>query len=367
MSVNPDILVIGGGVIGSATARALAIAGHRVTVVDPGGAAGQGWQAAAGLLTPQIEGREEDPLFDFGVAGRAWYVDHHEELVSGTGMTFDLMLGGVIRLALDDAEAEQLREVVAWQRQHGHYAEWLDPDEVREQWPSLGECRGALLAPRDGALDPARLVQALIIEGNRLGVRRVEDRVTGLINQRGRIAGAQGRETWTADVTILAAGAWSGRLTGLPRPVSVEPIRGQMLAMPRPRSLDDLIVFGRGHYVLTRGEEVVAGSTMEHVGFTLGVTDEGLDEIRTAVATLCPTLATAEASRTWSGLRPVTPDGLPIIGREPRVEGLWYATGHGRQGVLLAGITGVVLAQMIAGEATLEHVQAFRPERFWSR
>jgi glycine oxidase len=139
-----------------------------------------------------------------------------------------------------------------------------------------------------------------------------------------------------------------------------------MLAIPRPRGLGDLVLYGRGHYVLTRGDEVWAGATMEHAGFSAETTEEGVNTIRAAADKLCAPIHAAPVIRTWAGLRPGTPDGLPIIGPEPRAKGLWYASGHGRNGVLLAGVTGVILAQMMAGEATMESIAAFRPERFWN-
>jgi glycine oxidase len=211
------------------------------------------------------------------------------------------------------------------------------------------------------------LVQALIVDGNRLGVRRLDDRIARLEIVNGHATGAAGRDRYSAGRVVVAAGAWSGRLEGLPRPVSVEPIRGQMAAIHRPRTLPDFIAYGHDHYLLTRGEEIVAGSTMEHVGFTAEVTTEGLAGIKAGADRICPELAGLPIARSWAGLRPGTPDGLPIIGQEPRVQDLWYATGHGRNGVLLAGITAVVLRQQMSGETTLEAVRAFRPERFWSR
>ena len=104
---------------------------------------------------------------------------------------------------------------------------------------------------------------------------------------------------------------------------------------------------------------------MEHAGFDASVTPAGLAHIFSSVSALCPALAGLDVIRTWAGLRPVTPDGLPVIGREPRLEGLWYATGHGRNGVLLAGITGLILAQLISGETPGRRLAPFRPERFF--
>lgn len=366
MPVNPDVLIIGGGVVGSACARELALQGRSVTVVEPGGQDGQGWQAAAGLLAPQIEAGEEDPLVEIGLAGREWYVSHREALEAAGGARIGLALTGILSLAETEDQEERLKARVAWQRQHGMFCDWLSPDEVAEQWPWLGPVRGALHAPEDGALDPARLVAALRAEGRRLGVRTLTDRIEALDVAGGRVTGARGGDRYSAGTVVLAAGAWSGRIAGVPRPVSVEPVRGQMIALARPSALgEDVIVYGHGHYLLTRGDEVIAGSTMEHVGFVPETTADGVAAIRDGAVRLCPPLRGSNPLRTWAGLRPGTPDGLPIIGKEPRLEGLWYATGHGRNGILLAGVTGVVLQQMMAGEATLEGVAAFRPERFW--
>lgn len=367
MSVNTDVLIIGGGVVGSACAWEFQRAGRSVTVVDPGGTAGVGWQAAAGLLAPQVEAGPDSPLLGLGLAGREYYATHAELLQESTGIDIALRLSGILHLAGSEAEADELREKVAWQRQHGLYCDWLSDTEVEEGWPWLSRVAGALLAPNDGQLDPAKLVQALIVDGNRLGVRRVEDQIRTLRFDGRRLVAAEGSERYSAAMVILAAGAWTGRIDGLPRPVSVEPIRGQMIAMPRPRSLEEFTVYGRGAYLLTRGEEVIAGSTMEHAGFVPDVTDEGVRGIKSAADGVCPVLAETGIARSWAGLRPGTPDGLPIIGPEPRVDGLWYATGHGRNGVLLAGITAVMLLQLLAGEATLEPATPFRPERFWER
>lgn len=352
--------------VGSACARELAQTGLEVTVVDPGGTFGQGWQAAAGLLSPQVETGENNPLLEIGLAGREYYVTRREELEDVSGITLGLELGGITNLAYTEAQADRLKEIVAWQRQHGLYCNWLSPEEVEDQWPWLARTAGALFAPADGSLDPRRLVEALIADGERLGVKRVADRITGLVSEGERVIGATGANEYRAGMVLIAAGAWSGRLESLPRPVSVEPVRGQMIALPRPEGLEDFASFGDDHYLLTRGDEILAGASMEHAGFAVEVTDDVVSRIHQAAVRICPAVSEAKVTRSWAGLRPGTPDSLPIIGKEPLVEGLWYATGHGRNGVLLAGITGIVLQQMMANEATLGSVEAFRPERFWN-
>lgn len=361
-----NVVVIGGGIVGSAVARELAQRGRGVTVLEAGPLEGRGWMAAAGLLAPQIEAHVEDPLLAVGLAGREYWDEHRGRLEAALGGPLDWVRSGILHLAADEAEAHRFREQVARQRQQGLVCDWLLPADVAERWPWMTGAHGGLWAPQDGAVDPVRLVEALMADGTRLGVRRVTDQATGLDIAQGRVTGVLGLERHPADTVVIAAGAWSGRLTGLPRPISVEPVRGQMLALARPPGLGDVIVYGEGHYLLTRGGEVLVGATMEHAGFSAATTPEAIARIRTAAGTLCPPIREAPVARTWAGLRPGTPDGLPILGPEPRLPGLWYATGHGRNGVLLAGITGVMLAQLMAGEATFESAHAFRPDRFWN-
>jgi glycine oxidase len=138
-----------------------------------------------------------------------------------------------------------------------------------------------------------------------------------------------------------------------------------MAAFPWPAAARRAIVYGRGGYLVARGDEAIAGSTMEYAGFHAEVTSAGLARVFASATALCPTLTGAEVRRTWAGLRPVTPDGLPIIGAEPRLRGLWYATGHGRNGILLAGLTGVLVRQILTGDTPMEDLGPFAPDRFW--
>jgi glycine oxidase len=172
-------------------------------------------------------------------------------------------------------------------------------------------------------------------------------------------------ERFSADDIIIAAGAWSGRIEGLPRPLSVEPVRGQMAAFPWPSGTQRAILYHQHGYVLARGNEALIGSTMEYAGFDSSVTDSGQQRIWSAVRELCPPLGTRPESRSWAGLRPVTPDGLPIVGPAPDLSHLWYATGHGRNGILLAAITAILLQQMIRGDPVHEHARVLDPSRMW--
>lgn len=366
LSSSHDVIVIGGGALGAACARELASTGRTVLVLEAGGHQGQAWRAAGGMLAPQIEADANDPLLTLGLAAR----DHYQPLAAAlhetTGVDLGLWQEGIARVAGSEAEAAGLRAKVEWQRGQGHRCEWLEPDEVRRRWPWLGPTAGALWAPRDGALDPERLVGALLADAQRLGavmvsdravrIERAGDKVTGVIGETGR---------YSAEHVVLAAGAWSGLLENLPRPLPVQPVRGQMAALPWPAAVPRAILYHKDCYLLARGGEAIVGSTMEAVGFRPLVTSAGLAQIFAATMLLYPSLIRAKVRRTWAGLRPMTPDGLPIIGAEPTTSGLWYATGHGRNGILLAGITGVLVRQLVDREVPGVGLQAFAADRFY--
>jgi glycine oxidase len=360
-----DVVVIGGGAVGAACARELALAGRRVLVLDPGGESGQAWRAAAGMLAPQIEADGSDPLLKFAVAARDHYAGLAAALRESTGIDIGLWQEGIARVAADQHEAQELRSKVISQQQEGYLAAWLDPGQVQSRWPWLGPTAGALWSERDGALDPLLLVEAFLQDLRRRGGQVLQERVTAIEHAAGRISAVvTDKGMHVAPDVVLAAGAWSGQVEGLPRPIPVLPVRGQMAALPWPGGVGRAIVYHRDSYLLARGNEAILGSTMEYVGFKPEVTQDGVARIFAATVALCPALARAKVRRTWAGLRPVTPDGLPIIGPEPRLPGLWYATGHGRNGILLAGLTGQVIRQLLDSQDPPAEVRAFSPTRF---
>ena len=359
-----DVAVIGAGVVGAACARAVALRGLAVAVFEPGPDPGAASPASAGMLAAQIEPVDADS-FSLAVRARDLYEPLAPLLRQTTGIDIGFWRPGIASLAFDDAVENRLKTEVAAQRQAGLRCDWLEPEDVHERWPgAAAECRGALFASEDGALDPQGLVRASLADARRLGATLVAEKVTAVTVAAGKATGvmtAQG--TTTAGHVVIAAGAWSPTIGALPRPLRVEPVRGQMAATPWPPATPAAILYDGERYVLTRGAEALLGSTMEHAGFDCHVTNDGLAQIFRGAVRLLPALMQAPVLRTWAGLRPLTPDGRPIVGRDPEIERLWYATGHGRNGVLLAVLTGEIIGDFVSTGKTSVDLAAWQPGR----
>ena len=364
---HPDILIVGGGVIGAACARALARRDVSVTVVEAGDRPGSATPAAAGMLAPFAEAEPEDPLLALCVGARDLYGDLARELEEETGVDIQLRTDGIVQLAFTEEAASRSKSAIAWQRQIGFATEWLPPEEVRQRVPGAGpDILGAALAPEDGGLSPRALRNACIKSAELRGAQVVRGAlVEEILIEGGRVRGVRTADgVHSAGAVVLAAGCWSGRIAGLPRPIPVEPIRGQMAALDWPLGEPPAIVYGGGGYVLERDGEAIAGSTMEQAGFATGTTEEGLRLVYRYMRRIFPALAGKPVKRTWAGLRPVTPDKHPILGPDPEVPNLWYATGHGRHGILLAGITGDIVAQLYVGEEVEQDLSSMVVDRF---
>jgi glycine oxidase len=359
-----DIAVIGAGAVGAACARAAARRGLQVAVFEPGPDPAAASPASAGMLAAQIEPIDE-PLLALSVRGRDLYEPLAPELRETTGIDIGFWRAGIASVAFDEAATDRLKEDAARQRQAGLRCDWLDESEVRERWPGAArDCRGALFAPEDGAVDPQALTRACLADARRLGATLRVERVTAVQTANGRVTGVvTPRGATPVEHVVVAAGVWSSQIAGLPRPLLVEPVRGQMAATPWPAGIPTAILYHDHCYVLARGADALLGSTMEHAGFDCRVTNEGLAQIFRGAERLLPALLHQTVRRMWAGLRPVAADGLPIVGPDPDVAHLWYATGHGRNGILLAALTGEIIADLLTKAETDMDIAPLRIDR----
>lgn len=366
---SPDLVVVGGGVVGLAVAREAARRGLAVTVVERGEPGRAASWAAAGMLSPFGEAREGGPFLDFGLAALDAWPDWAAELEEESGTDLAYRRSGKLRVALDAEERKRLEARRAWARERGVAHTWLEPDEALAECPELSRrVTGGLLLADDHRVDNRRLGDALLESARVRGVQvragtpvsSVElkgDRVRGVILEDGSKV--------PAGAVLLAAGAWSATIGGLPSPLPVRPVRGQILGLlpgrlPSPRVLESASV-----YLVPRpGGRLVAGATQEEVGFDPGLTADGVRSLLAAAIELVPALAGASLHELWYGFRPGTPDGNPILGPDPRGDGLFVATGHFRNGILLAPVTARVLGALLAGEAGAAIPEAFLPRRF---
>jgi glycine oxidase len=261
-----------------------------------------------------------------------------------------------------------MRSRYEWQQTEGLEVEWLTGDQARRLEPSISDkvvC--GLRFPRDFQVENRRLISALVRANEELGVQLV----TGLSVKAIRIKGEKvcGVETGGGFVdsptVVVAAGAWSSQidLPGLP-PFEIEPVRGQMLCFAAHAHIARHVIYSsRGYLVPRRDGRVLAGSTAEHVRFDKSVTREGIDTIQSMAVEIVPGIAALPMIDSWAGFRPRAKDGLPVLGSSAKTAGLFYATGHYRNGILLAPITGKVLADEIVDGIRPTSLEAFSPNR----
>ena len=341
--------------MGCATAFALSRrTGVEVVVVERALPGAEASSAAAGILGAQIEGHEPGEHFDMLCRARAAYPAFAAELKAETGIDVGYKRCGVLKVALDGETTGPLEGLVGWQRRAGMNAELLDGAGARKIEPMLGErVTAAAYFPDDAQVEPPVLLRALATAiARRPGVEiRTGVTVRGLLSEGDRCLGvALDSGELRADATVLAAGSWSSLVAGLPAGLpEVKPVRGQLVQLderpPRVRA----IVFGPGGYVVPRGDgRVICGSTMEQVGYRREVTAAGVHGIlRTALA-LVPSLGDAQLGPAWASFRPFA--DAPLIGASP-LPGLFLATGHHRNGILLAPETGARVAALVLGES----------------
>ena len=363
-----DVAVVGGGPIGLASAWRAAVRGLRTVVLDAGEPGA--WHIAAGMLAPTAEAEfGERALLELGLRSAAAYEAFCAELAEVSGRDPGLRQVGTLVVARDADEAEALERLLAFRRSLGLEVERLRPSQARRAEPALAPTiRLALDVAGDHSIDPRRLVAALADGLERSGGELRRARVRSLRSAGSRVDGVEldGGDVLQAEAVVLAAGVSTPAIEGVPDAVPVRPVKGQVLRLRDPRGpgLVERTIRGEQCYLVPRGDgRYVLGATMEERGFDTAPTAGGVYELVRDMSEVVPGVLELEIDELDAGLRPATPDNLPAIGHGA-LDGLVWATGHHRNGILLAPVTAELVAGALAGERLPDWAAAADPARF---
>lgn len=356
---HADVAIIGGGLVGLLTARELALSGAAVTVLDRGQPGRESSWAGGGILSPLYPWHYPDPVSELARWSQEIY-PHLCDTLSGTGVDPQWTRSGMLLLDGDAAAGE------AWAGRYGSRLEVLTAREAAGVEPALrgrfedGACR----LPDVAQVRNPRLLEALRRDLAARGVRLHGHRpVTRLRREGGRVTGVEtDAGPVEAGSVVLAAGAWSaGLAAGLPVPLPVRPVRGQMLLFRAPPGMLGHIVLDGGRYLIPRRDgRILAGSTMEEVGFDTGTTSPARTAIMRFARQRLPELAHCPIEWQWAGLRPGSPAGVPFIGPYPGIAGLFLNAGHFRNGVVMGPASARLLADLVAGRPPILDPEPYR-------
>ncbi len=363
------VLIIGGGIIGSAIAWRLASEKAQVTVFERGRLGQEASWAAAGMIAPQAEAEGPGPFVNYCVRARVALEAILDRLRAESGIDPEYDDAGMLYVALNADERDQLAARARWQREAGLSVDEISGAQARALAPVLSpEVIYALSFPTDRRLDNRKLTQAYVNAAMRAGAEFVEGAQVDEIAANGGTPALRLSDgsTHRADAIVNAAGAWAAQIRGLEADrIPMRPVRGQIICFEaRPGLLGPSIFSMRGILVPRRDGRILAGSTREEAGFNKSVTMDGMERIVHGVRSLVTGLADTPFREAWAGLRPATPDLLPVLGPSPNVAGVFYAGGHFRSGILLSALTGELIANMVLGRRLEMDLAPFSPARF---
>ncbi len=370
-----DVVIIGGGVIGLTIARSLVWRGVRsVTLVERARFGAEASSSAAGILAPQVEADRNDELFRLMCASRDLYPWFADALREEVDVDVELDRTGTLYLGFSGQDEIEFKRRLMWQTEQGLRIELLAASDARTIEPHISErVRCALRFPNDWQVENRKLVEALVRANDKFGVCMLEEcEVKSVRIENDQVQGVQTSKGSIATKTVvMAAGAWSSFVdspdVSLPG-ILIEPVRGQMLCFKSATAQTLHVLYtARGYVVPRRDGRLLAGSTSDHVGFDKRVTVDGIGNIRSAAAEIIPALRHLSLFDSWAGLRPRAEDDFPVLGPASEIGGLFYATGHYRNGILLAPITGELIAEAIVTGLPSISLTPFLPDRFWHK
>jgi glycine oxidase len=362
-----DVAIAGAGLIGSSIAFELAQAGLKVAIFDRGEPGREASWASAGILSPAPESPAMISMVPLAKASMNLYpalVANVEE-ISGEKVGFRPK--GTIDVFFSKDAIPDLSTLIALHHGMGLKAEPLRPEDARELEPSLSsELEAAALRPEEASIDNRALTHAMLSAAKKSGVEVFAGSdVTGIAQDSERCTGLKlGNETVSAKWTVIAAGCFSADIDGVKDFAPVRPAKGQMVSLRADGLKIERVIWGEKIYIVPRNDgRILAGATVEYVGFDKQVTAGGIEKILSAAIEVIPEFANAHIEETWAGLRPDSPDHLPILGPTD-IDGLVIATGHFRSGVLLTPITARLVRQWITERSVELDWERLSPMRF---
>ena len=368
MSNTYDANVIGGGLIGGAIAYNLAKRGGKVLLLEKDRLASKSSGAAAGMLGAQSEMDGDGPLFQLARKSRAMFTKIAEEIKETSGIDIGLINKGMLKVALTEQELQEYKRIMAIQNQSGEQADWLTGEELRRKEPALSDAiKGAMYIEKDGQVEADQLTLGFLKSAAASGVVIKEYvEVYDFQLSKGKVEGVVTNQgTFTSENVIVAGGAWSQKLlseTGLQ--LDTYPVKGECFSVVTHRQMLLTTIFSHGCYLVPKkGGRIVVGATVKSRTFDQKVSLKGISTLLEQAKKLMPSIVEAEWERAWAGIRPQTIDGLPYLGEHPAYKGLYIATGHFRNGILLSPITGVVIADLIEGKPASVSLEPFRVDR----
>ncbi len=363
---SSDVIIIGGGIIGLSLAHKLAAAKQRVLVLDRQQPGLEASWAAAGMLSPAPESPGDAALVPLAKKSVALYPEFISAIEAASGMSAGFRRDGAFEIFLGPAAQAERDETIATHRSHNLDTQAVTPEEARAIEPAL--TKSAFSAARianECSVAPRALIAAVLQAAKSQGAEiRAGVAIRNLLIEKSQCVGVESQsEKFSAKQIVLAAGCFSSQI-GAAAFAPTQPVRGQMVSLRPARPIPNHVLRSHNGYVVPRGNGLlVAGSTTEHVGYEKNVTAAGIAGILNTAIALVPELANAAIEESWSGLRPDTPDHLPLIGPS-EIEGLWLATGHYRNGILLAPATAQILGDWILQGKPNFEVAAYSPQRF---
>lgn len=359
------VTIVGGGIIGYAVAYELAARGADVRLVDPRGSGQGATRASAGILAPHIEAHSPEFL-RLALDSLDRYDSFITRVSADAQRAIEYRRAGTLQVACSDAEVRTLADAARALAGRGASHTVVDGDGARQLETALGDnVRGGLLVPDNGYVGVATLMAALEEASGRRGVRLEKMRVDR-IDADGAVRVQCGPDVFESDALVVAAGSWSGGIPMPPAaPVPVRPVRGQLLQLCFDSPPVTRIVWGSAAYLVPWVDgNLLVGATVEEAGFDERVTVAGINQLLEAATGLVPAVRSAGFVEARAGLRPATSDQLPIVGRSSKMRGVYYATGHYRNGVLLAPLTASLLADLMLDGRDGDGLALMRPDRF---